>query len=200
MQFHNNDVMRIEVPSSPFAMSDHHPLVSGTLSDGRQCYIFESVSKDASVCTGSGPTPGEMHFVRRASDEKNILTSPSPSDRLYLRVLRYNLDTYLLCNYYADTAELGDVGSDPTGPFSWKLRRYLPAFYRVLHDIETGAVEEDSDEARSPWGGLECEGVSMCDFGEECDPSEDVSFSTEDEARRTAEENSIISRGVPYPS
>lgn len=153
MQFDRNDVMHIEVPrdKSFKAMSDHHPVVAGRLPDGRQSYIFDLVG-DGLQYVGFGPTPEEACFLQRSLDEKLILASPSPSDTVFVRVLRYDPDAYMHCDYYADKWQSQEAGMDSTGPFSWKFSRYLPAFYRSYGNVEAEA-EAEADRA-----GLKCEG------------------------------------------
>lgn len=134
MQIDANDVMKIEVPCGQgrdrtFDMSDHHPLVAGRLSGGRESYIFELSKKDINGCPGSGPTPEEVRFVQRRRDRKVIFTIPSPSERLHLWVLRYDRSAYMNCEYYADKLRSEKIGVDPTGPFSWKLHRLLPTTF-----------------------------------------------------------------------
>lgn len=123
--------MGIEVSrEESFAMSNHHPLVAGRLRDGRPSYIYELDEEDRLVYYGSGPTPEEARFLRRRLDGNLLLDSPSPSGALFARVLRYDPDVCMRCNSYADKWGVDNGGMDSTGPFSWNLHRYLPAFYR----------------------------------------------------------------------
>lgn len=122
------DVVRIEVPRGvPFAMSDHHPLIAGRLPDGRLSYIFLFVKEDGLVYEGSGPTPEEAHALQSSDGSLPVIT-PSDAAKVYVRVLRYNPDSYVHCEYYASKMRSEDVGMEPPGPFSWKLQDYLPAF------------------------------------------------------------------------
>lgn len=147
MQFDANDVMYIEVPRDrPFSMSDHLPLVAGELPDGRQLYIFTLAAKDGLVYATSGPTPEEARFIPRNPDGNFIFVSPSLSETLYMRVLRYDLNAYLHCEYYVDKMRTEDVGKDPTGPFFWGFQRYLPAFYSARDDVDADIDGKDSGD------------------------------------------------------
>lgn len=127
------DVMRIEVPrASPFEMSDHHPLVAGRLSDGRQSYIFDLCQENDLAFVGSGPTPEEACFFQRKANGNVVLNGLSATDRLYLYVLRYDLGAYMHCEYYGNKMQTGIARMDSTGPFSWTFTRYLPAFQHSL--------------------------------------------------------------------
>lgn len=141
MQFAPSDVMRFEVPRDGFfSMSDHHPIVAGVLPDGRPSYMFGVALEDGIGYVASGPAPEELRFVRRKLDGGLVLSAPSPSSRVYAWVLRYEPDAYMHCEYYASKMRAEDVGIDSTGPFSWKLRRYLPAFYQAPADINIEAI------------------------------------------------------------
>lgn len=129
MHFDKNDTMQIEVSrDEPLSMSNHHPLIAGTFPDRRQSYVFQLFTEGGLVYEASGPSPKEAHFMRRL-DGKLFITRSSLPDTLYIIVLRYDLGSYMHCEYYASKLRLEDAGMDPTGPFSWKFERYLPAFY-----------------------------------------------------------------------
>ena len=136
MQYDVNDVVRIQVARDEPFMCDHYPLMAGRLPDGRESYVFDLDGEDELWYEGSGPTPEEARFLRRSSEGNLILASPSPSDKLSLWVLRYDPDAYMHCEYYTDEMKMADVGRDPTGPFSWKFNRYLPAFYSAQYNTE----------------------------------------------------------------
>ena len=126
MNYDANDIMRIEVSQGkPFAVHNHRPLIAGNLRDGRQSYIFYFIGRDGLGCTGSGPTPEEARFLKTEADGKLTLSSPSPSDRLYIRVLRCDKEAYTNCEYYANKAKRRKIRMDPTGPYFWKLRKRL---------------------------------------------------------------------------
>lgn len=199
MQFDENDVIKIEVSrDEPFAMSDHHPLIAGRLADGSEAYLFDLFGEDGLWYAGSGPTP-ETRFLLRRPDENLIFTGSSPSGALFVWVLRYDPDTYIHCEYYAYKMRSEEAEMDPTGPFSWILRRYLPAFFQAHVSPEV------SWAGALTGGGLlsdiaEEESVSDCKHEHESESSEDVSLYIEDEDWQTAEEGSIVSRDVPYCS
>lgn len=122
MQYDPSDVMRIEAPRNrPFPMSNNHPLLAGRLLDGRRSYVFDLHTKDGLEYEGSGPTPEEARFLKQ--DMSLHSAGPSLSDRLYVRVLRYDPDAYMHCEYHADKLRTQNIGIDPTGPFSWVFER-----------------------------------------------------------------------------
>ena len=128
MRFDGYDIMLIKISVSQdkhFAMSDHHPLVAGKLLDGRESYIFRLITENGLAYQGSGPTPKKAHFLQRSDKQVFTFIAPSPSDRLYIRVLRYDPDAYMQCKYYADKVQRGEIGMNSTGPFSWKFFRNL---------------------------------------------------------------------------
>ena len=129
MQFDWYDVMRIQVArDKPLSMCGHHPLVAGRQADGRLSYVFELYPEDDLWYPGSGPTAEEARFLQRSPEANFILASPSLSDKLSIYVLRYDLSAYMDCVYYVDKMRIEDTGMDAMGPFSWRFRRYLPAF------------------------------------------------------------------------
>lgn len=130
MKYDENDVMRIEVTRKrKSAMINYHPIVAGTLSDGRRSYIFDLDKDDGTSYLGSGSTPRETRFLQRSNG--NLMpTDPSSSDRLYVWVLRYNPDSYMYSNYYVNKLRPEITGLNQTGPFSWKFLDHLPASYQ----------------------------------------------------------------------
>lgn len=188
MQFDANDVMAIEVPrDAPLPMSDHHPLVAGRLSDGRQSYAFILHAEGGLTYDGSGPSPEEARFLRKNLDGNLILASPSPSDEFFVWVLRYDPDAYMHNKYYADMARAENSGMDSTGPFSWKFQRYLSETDVDWEDVSDGEylpdVAEDSEMSTS-----ECE--------DESESSENASICTEDDDQRTTGEGSNVSKDM----
>ena len=138
MRYDTHDVMMIEVARvKPLEMSDHHPLVASRMSDGRKSYAFAMHAKDGLWYCGSGPTPEEARFLRKSSDGSHIFIRASPSDRTFVSVLRYDPDAYMHCEYYANKLRVQSIGTDSTGPFSWKWRRYLPAYYQPVTNTAT---------------------------------------------------------------
>lgn len=193
MQFDLYDVMLVTVPrDKPFVMSDHHPILAGRLPDGQETYIFDMLMEDGLTYEGSGPTPEDARFHRRGPDGNLIITSPSPSDGLRLLVLRYDPDAYMHCEYYANKMKLEGAGKDTTGPFSWKLCRYLPAFHQPddNENVERASLVVDGLLSDS----MEDKKVSFHENEDACEDSDDGSLCAWDEDWRTAEEGSIISK------
>lgn len=141
MQFDTNDIMWIEAPRhGSFAIKDHHPLVAGRLPDGREAYIFDLNGEDKPKYYGSGPTSEEVRFMERRSGGSLIFASPCSSDELYVRVLRYDPEAYVHCEYYANKKRSEEAsGLDSTGPFSWKFVKYLPDFRRRRSSTNCGS-------------------------------------------------------------
>lgn len=202
MQFDGNDVMRIEVSrDGSFAMSDHYPLVTGIFPDGRRSYIFLLERKDGLAYYGTGHTPEEACFLQRGSDGKLTLANASPSDALYVYVLRYDPDAYMYCDYYEDKMRAGEVSKDLdlTEPFSWKLHRYLLAFYQA-HDSPEVCSGRNFGGRRPLLTVAEEEEMSGDTHEAECGSSEDASICTDDEDWRTAKEGSIVFSDVSHHS
>lgn len=127
MAFNDLGIMSIEISrDSPLAGENNHLLIAGRLPDGRQSYVYDVSDQDGLSYVGHGPTPEEIRFLKRQPDGSLITTSPCPTDRIYARVLRYDLHAYMKCEFYANKMQSGELGMDPTGPFSWKVRRILP--------------------------------------------------------------------------
>lgn len=187
MKFDNLDVMLVEVPRRrPFAMSDHYPVIAGRLPDGRLSYIFDWVGKERVVYEGSGPSPEESRCLKQNSDREFILAMPSPSDALYVRVLRYDPDAYMKCESYASKMRPEKARLDPSGPLFWKFRRYLPADERTRNKNEAVGSDEGIDDNDYHSCAAYDEGQSTRDCENESECSEDVVLESEEGDWRTA--------------
>lgn len=72
----------------------------------------------------------EARFLRRLEVKGTFgLTGIEESDvAVFVLVLKYDVEAYDRCGLYA--GRYSEVGMDPTGPFSWKFVRKLPAALR----------------------------------------------------------------------
>lgn len=204
MPFDSHDVMDIEVPCEEAIelFANHYPLTAGRLRNGRQSFIFLFKSmEDDFMYAGSGPSPKESHFFKRGPDGCITIIRPSPSDRLSVMVLRYDLDAYKHCEYYAKMIESDEVKMDPTGPYSWEFSRYLPAYYYQLcrYDELDGSIGDLPvvDEEHT-WGGVNDEDMTVFDYDEGIESSEEESLHSEDEDWQTAENELAGSEDILY--
>ena len=132
------DYMYIEIPRShPFSMDGHYPVVVGRMPDKREAYVFKLYNPDGLGYFGFGPTPEESSFLKGETDGILSYTRPSPSDILYLAVLRYEPETYLKRGCEANNMRSENIRMDTTGLFPWKFHRYLPASTR--HSVPSQA-------------------------------------------------------------
>lgn len=167
-------------------MSDHHPLVAGRLPDGRTSYIFLLTKMDGLSYLGSGTIPEKSRSLERKVDGSFTLIKPSPSIDLYLRVLRYDPDAYMHCEYYANKMRPENIGLDPTGPFSW---RPFKSFYRPHAGAKAAPGSEILKAERSPEVANDDE-ISIHDHTDEDERSASISLCSDDDDWKTAEDGS----------
>lgn len=112
------------------SLKEHHPFLAGYTPDGRPSYVFWLRDQHDILHYGCGPTVREARFLRQLEVKGAFgLTGIVESDvAVFVLVLKYDVEAYDRCGLYAD--RYSKAGMDPTGPFSWKFVRKLPAALR----------------------------------------------------------------------